>query len=265
MAQSKVDKLPTILDGSSHFPYDIELKPWNETNKIIPTGEIFEVIDRKTGLIFQVQRRAGSQHADVQPLTETDTAIMKAIYNGKWSWKRRAIYIKKGKHMIAASMHGMPHGAGALSNNFPGHFCIHLPGSTVHTTDKEDPTHQLMILKAAGKLDDYLNNATSEEMAEVFTHAVNQEDFTILRKTIIEDINKKKLDRLVLIDPVKVQQEHEPTSILKVEFPVKVHYMTGSGQERKKTNVTVYRDSITARWYIDINELFHKLGMNDKA
>ena len=57
---------------------------------------------------------------------------MKTIYNGKWSWKRRAILIITHDQLLAASMHGMPHGAGALKNGFPGHFCVHFYGSTTH-------------------------------------------------------------------------------------------------------------------------------------
>ncbi|MCC3377949.1 hypothetical protein LKX83_33445, partial [Cohnella sp. REN36] len=69
---------------------------------------------------------AGKYHADVQPLTKADTKIMKQIYNGKWSWKRKAIVVKKDHHYYAASMQGMPHGGdGIPDNSFSGHFCIH--------------------------------------------------------------------------------------------------------------------------------------------
>ncbi len=39
---------------------------------------------------------------------------MKEIYGGKWSWKRRAIIVIHQDQWIAASMHGMPHGAGVM-------------------------------------------------------------------------------------------------------------------------------------------------------
>ena len=84
---------------------------------------------------------------------------MKEIYGGKWSWKRRAIIVIHQDQWIAASMHGMPHGAGALENDFPGHFCIHFYGSKTHRTNSMDLSHKLMILKAAGKLQEYVNNA----------------------------------------------------------------------------------------------------------
>jgi hypothetical protein len=99
-----------------------------------------------------VQRRGGSKHADCQPLTAEDTAVMRKIYGGQWSWARRAIVVSlDGKHM-AASMNGMPHGAGAIKNNdFDGHFCIHFLNSRTHESNKLDSAHQAMVKKAAGK------------------------------------------------------------------------------------------------------------------
>ncbi len=134
----------------------IEMLEWKEVNPLLPKYSKFTVLDLETGKQFNVQRRAGSHHADVQPLTAKDTKIMKRIYGGKWSWKRRAILIINKDRMIAASMHGMPHGAGALENNFPGHFCIHFYGSTTHRTNTMDLSHMLMIYKASGKLEEYL-------------------------------------------------------------------------------------------------------------
>ena len=110
-------------DGPINFK--IEMLPWEKVNDIIPNQTEFTIIDVDTGLAFRVQRRAGKQHADVQPLTKEDTQMMKKIYHNQWSWKRRAIIVLIDDQMIAASMHGMPHGAGALQNDFPGHFCVH--------------------------------------------------------------------------------------------------------------------------------------------
>ncbi|WLD92756.1 hypothetical protein [Alkalihalobacillus sp. AL-G] len=261
----EVENLPSIFDDGTHIPDHIELKTWEETKSIIPKGSEFEVIDIETGLFFKVQRRAGSKHADVQPLTKTDTAIMKAIYNGKWSWKRRAIYIMKDGHVIAASMHGMPHGAGALVNNFPGHFCIHLPGSTTHTSRKEDPTHQLMILKAAGKLDHYIEKANSEQLADVFMNAVNQEDHSIVRKTIEKRLSDEKLKQVFFIHPAKPISEDAPTNILMTQYPVKVMYKTDQGLMKKKLNLTVQRYSLTGRWYVNIDKLLKSLPGEDEA
>lgn len=128
-----------------------EYIPWTEVSRIFPRYAVASVVDVETGLSFKVQRRAGQKHADVQPLTRDDTATMKKIYGGQWSWKRRAVLVVTGSHRIAASMNGMPHGAGAIKGNqFPGHFCIHFRDSRTHITNKIDPEHQEMVKKAAG-------------------------------------------------------------------------------------------------------------------
>jgi len=133
-----------------------ELIEWNEANRIY-TG-IARVIDVKTGKSFMVRRNSGHEHADSDPLTAEDTAIMKELYGGQWSWSRRAIVLEVGGRRLAASMNGMPHGRSATKgNNFPGHFCIHFLGSRTHGSEytksgvpKVDPAHQAMVHKAAG-------------------------------------------------------------------------------------------------------------------
>lgn len=129
-----------------------ELIPWEKARHIFAHLNVALVTDVDTGKSFWAQRRAGSNHADVQPLTAQDSRIMKSIYNGKWSWDRRAIIVSSRNRRIAASMSGMPHGAGAIQNNeFDGHFCIHFYGSKTHSTNRADIRHQQMVLKAAGR------------------------------------------------------------------------------------------------------------------
>ncbi|TYP70198.1 hypothetical protein [Paenibacillus methanolicus] len=154
-----------------------ELLSWPEATKILTMKSIFTVTDLESGLQFAVQRRAGSTHADVQPLTKKDTAVMKLIYNGKWTWKRRAILVSKDGYRLAASMHGMPHGGdGIPGNDFSGHFCIHFLGSSTHKTRSVDHDHQVMVHKAAGRLPDFVRGASPEELASLFFTAINQKD-----------------------------------------------------------------------------------------
>src|SRR4051794_22075014 len=74
-------------DEDGPMSFQIEMLPWEKVNNIIPNKTTFTIIDVETGLSFRVQRRAGKQHVDVQPLTKEDTQIMKKIYHNKWSWK----------------------------------------------------------------------------------------------------------------------------------------------------------------------------------
>lgn len=125
---------------------------WEEANKLFPMYATAKITDIYSGNSFNVQRREGDTHVDAQPLTADDTAIMKKIYGGQWSWERKGIIVEVQGCRIAASMHGMPHGAGKIDdNNFPGHFCIHFLCSTIHGAGM-DIGHHREILKAAGML-----------------------------------------------------------------------------------------------------------------
>ncbi len=135
-----------------------ELIHWNQAQKIFAQGDIATVIDVNTGYSFKIKRKGGHNHADAEPLTSTDTALMKQLY-GSWSWDRRAVVIVIDDKKIAASMAGMPHGSQTIGNNkFPGHFDIHFYGSMTHgsvytksRSPMVDPEHQAMVRRAAGQ------------------------------------------------------------------------------------------------------------------
>lgn len=139
----------------------VELIDWfNGGSKVLPKGTEVTVIDVDTGLSFHARRFGGAYHADSDPLTAEDTAILKQIAGGAWSWDRHAVWIKIGDRFIAASIHCMPHMTDpSPDNKFPGHFCIHFLHSKVHQNGKECPRHQAMVLKAfihADQLEEYL-------------------------------------------------------------------------------------------------------------
>ena len=89
-----------------------EILPWEEASEVLPKYSKFTIVDVESGLSFEGQRRAGSHHADVQPLTKSDSATLKTIYGGAWSWDRKAVLVKLNGRTLAGSMHGMPHGGG---------------------------------------------------------------------------------------------------------------------------------------------------------
>jgi LysM repeat protein len=123
---------------------------FKEVQYILERGMTATVTDVATGKSFKIKRYQGHNHADVEPLTAEDTAIMKSIY-GSWSWNRRAVIVNVNGQNIAGSMNGMPHGNGGIdNNNFSGHFCIHFKNSKTHTGNKVDKTHQAAVKKAAG-------------------------------------------------------------------------------------------------------------------
>ena len=146
--------------------------PWSKASKTFAIGKTATVYDIETGLSFKIKRTYGHNHADCEALTSKDTATMKKVFGGEWSWERRAVIITVGDVKIAASMAGMPHagsekyaankyissrsggyGRGTnldavKGNNMSGHFDIHFYGSRTHGTNRSDSKHQSMVRKA---------------------------------------------------------------------------------------------------------------------
>ena len=77
--------------------------------RIFAKGVVATITDVDTGLAWHERRRGGANHADVEPCTAADTAVLRTVYGGKWSWDRRAIFVTIDGVNYAASMNGMPH------------------------------------------------------------------------------------------------------------------------------------------------------------
>lgn len=251
-----------ILAVNQHVSIQIEMVPWEKVNKTLPKYSKFTVMDVETGEKFQVQRRAGSNHADVQPLTSKDTKIMKKVYNGKWSWKRRAIIVITGNQWIAASMHGMPHGAGALENDFPGHFCIHFYGSTTHRTNFMDLSHKLMILKSAGKLQEYINHAEPYEVVRAYIAGLKQQDIGIVSSSSLQKLSwKKHLKQIenIHLSRMLVMPKEDFTEELRLEIPVEIDMIVkNSGKRSFKGKVYLVRFSPLGAWKVDSHKFLEE-------
>ncbi len=128
-----------------------EMDWWtSDIQTIFARGVIAQITDVETGLTWREKRYGGKNHADCQPLTAADTAVMKKAYGGKWSWDRRAVFVTINGVNYAASINGMPHGDGSIKDNdFDGHHCIHFTNSRTHASNKVCPLHQAAIKKAA--------------------------------------------------------------------------------------------------------------------
>ena len=124
---------------------------WTEAQYLWPIGKEATIIDFYTKKSWEVVRSYGASHADVEPLTPKDTAIMREAWGGQWSWAVRPVLVVIDGRMIAASANGMPHSIQEITNNnFNGHFCIHFLNSRTHGTNVLNQTHQNAILIAAG-------------------------------------------------------------------------------------------------------------------
>ncbi|MBQ6937188.1 MAG: LysM peptidoglycan-binding domain-containing protein, partial [Clostridia bacterium] len=136
-----------------------ELLDWfSEAQYVIPINTNFTIVDLATGKSFNARRTVGSGHADCEPLTASDTEIMKSIWGGSFNWNKRSVLVKYNGRTIAASAAGMLHagnegapggewtswrsddyGAGinydyVKGNNAHGHFDLHFYKSIGHSS-----------------------------------------------------------------------------------------------------------------------------------
>ena len=133
-----------------------------------------KVIDLATGKSFLIKRTIGANHADVETLTYQDTLKMKEIFNGSWSWERRACLLIVDGRTLAVSIAGMPHaGVDGLpflqnvynrsddygygpnydsiaGNGMNGHFDLYFLNSLKHKDNSVDGAHQHNVLISGG-------------------------------------------------------------------------------------------------------------------
>ena len=144
---------------------------FNEIQHIFRRGDDAIARDIATGRTFAIRRTFGTNHADIEPLTKEDTAIMYEIWGG-WSWARRPVVIYTGGYIFAGSLTNFPHagvdGAPALAivdnrsggygrglnfdavkgNGVDGHMCLHFAGSLLHGSGRSNPAHQEAVARA---------------------------------------------------------------------------------------------------------------------
>ena len=155
--------LPDTSSSSSTTTYtssagpatsEIKLLMWyTEIKPTIKSGQTVLVYEPSSGTSFKLRLYSLGRHADAEPLTAEDTAIMKAAWGGSFSWNEKPVYVLLPSGTWAlASMHSMPHLSGSIKdNNFDGHLCVHFP-RTLEETAVKDPKngirHQQDIRKA---------------------------------------------------------------------------------------------------------------------
>jgi hypothetical protein len=244
-----------------------ELVNWEIVNGLFPRYTYAWIEDVETGLRFRVQRRAGRDHADVQPLTAEDTEIMKRIYGGKWSWKRRAVIVEIGTRRIAGSMNGMPHGAGQIKgNNFNGHFCLHFLGSKTHVSGGQDLAHQMMVWKAAGRIEEFIDASGPNEVVFIFFTALDQDSPAIAWKALNkslegEELNNwlNKLSSIRIVGLSSVGEE-EFAKHYKVDV---LYNFTGESKSRRKEIKVIVQQIEGKAWRINADTL-RELWENEK-
>lgn len=116
---------------------------------LLPRGGTAYIIDCATGTKIKIYRLQGTNHFDVEPATASDTARLRQISGGSWSWNSRPVILVAGGQYIAAAINTMPHGEQSIKNNgFDGHFCLHTTNSRTHGTNTVNADHQSSVTQA---------------------------------------------------------------------------------------------------------------------
>lgn len=133
-----------LFSSGSRHP-KVTMTRWSNytVSKFYPVGAVGTIVDLNTGARLRVRRVGGHNHLDVEPAYASDTAVLKRMYGGDWSWDSRAVLFIAGGHYIAGAINGMPHGTEiSRSNGFDGQFCLHFYGSRTHDTNESNAAHQ---------------------------------------------------------------------------------------------------------------------------
>jgi D-gamma-glutamyl-meso-diaminopimelic acid endopeptidase CwlS len=100
---------------------------------LLKRNDVFTIVDFSTRKQFTVKVMGGYTHADIEPLTASDTAVMKSLFN-EWNWTPRPVVIFHNGMNIAGSLSGMPHSFDTTPDNgVIGHFDLYLKNSLPHT------------------------------------------------------------------------------------------------------------------------------------
>ena len=142
---------------------------WDTARNLLPRYDNATIIDVLTGQTFRIQRTFGTNHADIETLTQADSQVVYGLWGGH-SWAVRAvIVVTDSGHIMPASMNGYPHaGVDGLppiqvvenrsggfgrgqnlnliqGNGISGHFCLHFSGSMTHGSRRVHAGHQEQV------------------------------------------------------------------------------------------------------------------------
>ncbi|MCQ2458123.1 MAG: peptidoglycan-binding protein, partial [Clostridia bacterium] len=131
----------------------IRLLHWfNEVKPSIKAGQTILVYDPSTGLAWNLKLLSLGRHADAEPLTAQDTAVMFKAFGNQNTWNQKAVWVRLPSGIwTLASTHDMPHLSGSIKdNNFNGHLCVHFLRD-MSECEKNDPSYGVANQKTIRK------------------------------------------------------------------------------------------------------------------
>ena len=148
-SKSSLVKKSASGSSSSWKSKVVKLNWYDGGSSVLDTGDYGYIYDIDSGVTVKIKRMGGHSHADCEPATAADTAKLKKIAGGSFSWDCIPVILHAGGKYVACSINTMPHGDQTISGNgYDGQFCLHMVGSKTHGSDKVNPNHQACIDKA---------------------------------------------------------------------------------------------------------------------
>lgn len=120
----------TVAKGVAPGGANLELMQWYADIKAyLQRNPKFTVYEPVSGKQWNMKLYSAGHHADSEPLTAEDAAIMYEVWGNEWSWDEKPVYVRLANGTwVIASMPNMPHLSGNIKdNNFDGHTCVHFP------------------------------------------------------------------------------------------------------------------------------------------
>lgn len=154
--------VPTVAPGVGEMqgpaPSSVELAHWfDDVKQNYKNGQRLTVYDPSTGLGWKLKIYAMGRHADCEPLTAEDTAIMYKAFGNQNTWTPKPVYVNMPDgRWILATTHNVAHLTGSIQDNdFDGHLCVHFYRD-MEECQQNDPnygvTHQKAIRDAWSRL-----------------------------------------------------------------------------------------------------------------
>lgn len=145
----KKDCLSRKKSGGGWKSQVVKMNWFDGGSKVLKKGSYGYLYDIRTGITMRIKRMGGHNHADVEPVTKSDTAKLLRMAGGSFSWDSVAVILKAGGKYVACGINTKPHGDQTIKDNgYDGQFCLHMSGSTTHCSGVENVNHQHSIEKA---------------------------------------------------------------------------------------------------------------------
>ena len=224
-------------------PYG-DLLEWEDAQRLLLPGEKVKISDLDTGKSFLAVRKGGYSHADIKPLTENDSNVIREIFGGTWCWKKRAVVVQAGGIKFAAALTGMPH----LQSGESGCFDLRLP--LAGDRNKGDTVAcRLMYYKASGRLDEILQEANPSETILLLFTAIDQRDWQSARLmlTSLEGAKGDKLEKLIGVSVLNLNEKND----LVFRLAVSVSFTDGPYNDRRNLVVRLRQNKETGAYLAD--------------